>query len=332
MQIVRRCLWIVLCILAAASEAAQPGAGKSASTARVLIVRDPSAVELFTPQPAIVRGLFDRGLLLWTRTNSTSAAWRSLLSSNDTVGIKVYTSPGPSSGTRIELTSSIVRSLLEAGHPASRIIVWDRNESDLREAGYLVLAERFGITVAASTVGGYDEKHFYDTSLIGNLVWGDHEFGKKGDTVGRKSFISKLVTSRMTKIISVAPMLNHNQAGVAGHLYSVALGSVDNIIRFENSRERLAVATPEIYGTPILADRVVLNITDARLHNSVALQELRFSKDPVALDVLSLEELERQRKVAQLDQPKGAFELYSNAALLELGVAERSLIRIESGP
>ena len=59
--------------------------------------------------------------------------------------------------------------------------------------------------------------------------------------------MSKLVTRTMTKIISIAPLLNHNQAGVCGHLYGLSLGSVDNTHRFEGSAERLATAVPEIY-------------------------------------------------------------------------------------
>ena len=68
---------------------------------------------------------------------------------------------------------------------------------------------------------------------------------------------------RLTKIISVAPLLNDNDTGVCGHLYSLAMASVDNTFRFEGDPDRLAVAVPEIYALPALGDRVVLNITDA---------------------------------------------------------------------
>ena len=37
----------------------------------------------------------------------------------------------------------------------------------------------------------------------------------------------------MTKIINVTPLLNHNLAGVSGILYGLAIGSVDNTLRFE---------------------------------------------------------------------------------------------------
>ena len=119
--------------------------------------------------------------------------------------------------------------------------------------------------MAGSVQTGWDEKVFYnpDSPILGNLIWGDLEFGKKGDGVGRKSFVSKLVSRELTKIINVTPLLNHNEAGVSGNLYSLATGSVDNLIRFESSPGTLATAIPEIYSLAALSDHVVLNITDA---------------------------------------------------------------------
>src|SRR6185295_17815531 len=189
------------------------------------------------------------------------------------------------------------------------------------------------IRVEGGADAGYDEKIFYPTPLLGNLVWGDLEFGKKGEGVGRKSFVSKLVSREITKIINVTPLLNHNNAGVSGHLYSLAVGSVDNTLRFETDDARLAAAVPEIYALRILGDRVVLNITDALicqyqggerglLHYSTILNQLRFSRDPVALDVLSIQELDHQREAAGVTAVKNNLELYRNATLLEIGVSE----------
>src|SRR5207249_4900275 len=197
----------------------------------------------------------------------------------------------------------------------------------------------YHIRVVGSAQAGYDEKAFYDKPLLGNLVWGDLEFGKKEPGVGRKSFVSKLVSQEITKIINVSPMLNHNFAGISGHLYGLAMGSVDNIARFEADAGRLARAVPEIYALPSLSDRVVLNVVDALicqyeggerglLHYSTMLNELRFSRDPVALDVLSIQELERQRQAAGAPAIKPNLELYNNAALLELGVSDLKKIRM----
>ncbi len=234
----------------------------------------------------------------------------------------------------------MINGLLQAGVPARQIIIWDKQRSDLRRAGFVDLAEQYGVRVSSSAAAGYDETTSYDSPLLGQPVWGDLEFQRKGAGVGRRSFVSNLVTREITKIINITPLLNHNTAGVCGNLYSLALGSVDNIIRFESDSARLASAVPEIFALPVLGDRVVLNIVDALicqyqgeqrslLHYSIALNELRFSTDPVALDVLSLLELNRQRKAARMSVVTNTFELYQNASLVEIGVSHLGNINVD---
>jgi hypothetical protein len=66
------------------------------------------------------------------------------------------------------------------------------------------------------------------------------------------------------------------------------------------------------------------------LHYSTVLNELRLSRDPVALDVLSLQELEKQRQAAHAAIFKPNLDLYSNATLLELGVSDPEKISVET--
>lgn len=308
---------------------------------RVVIVEDRAATEAFQPRPEVVEAMLRRGLTNLTGQATTRAAWLSLISLEDIVGLKVYSRPGPNSGTRPAVAGAVAQSLIAAGMRPQQIIIWDKEEADLREAGFMTLAAQLGVRVAASPKAGYNATNYYDTPLIGNLVFGDLEFEKKGEGIGRKSFVAKLVTSEMTKIINLTPLLNHNEAGVCGNLYSLALGSVDNSLRFENDPGRLAQAVPEIYALPILGDRVVLNITDALicqyeggqhglLHYSTVLNQLRFSRDPVALDMLSIKELTHQRGSTHGPNLRPNLELYRNAALLELGVSDLSRIQIET--
>lgn len=307
---------------------------------RIVIVEDRDATEAFRTRPESLPPMLSRGLTHLTGKSTPREAWLSLLSTQDVVGIKVYSSPGPNSGTRPAVAAAVAQSLIAAGLPATNIVIWDKDETDLRAAGFFELASNLGVRVTGSAAASYDPTNFYDTPLLGNLVDGDFEFGKKNDGIGRKSFVSKLVTHELTKIINLSPLLNHNEAGVCGHLYSLAMGSVDNVFRFEGDRSRLATAVPEIYALPALYDRVVLNITDALicqyeggqrglLHYSTMMNQLRFSRDPVALDMLSVKELERQRRNARAPYVQPNLELYRNAALLELGVSELSKMQID---
>jgi uncharacterized protein (DUF362 family) len=313
---------------------------KPAARARVFIVQDSAATRTFQADAERVRAMVHRGVIAVTGQSNIVAAWRSLVSTQDIVGLKVLSALGPISGTRPAVVAAVVEGLLATGHPPTNIIIWDRDLADLRHGNFPALAKRFGVRLEGAVQAGYDEKTFYDAPLLGSLMWGDSEFGLKGTGLGRKSFVSRLVSQRITKIINIPPLLNHPVAGVSGNLLGLTIGSVDNTWRFEMDAERLAEAVPEIYALPAVGDGVVLNIVDAllcqyqgsqraMLHYSTVLNEIRVSRDPVALDVLSLKELDRQRGDVQTRTAKVNRELWENAALLQLGVSDPQRIDVQ---
>ena len=312
------------------------------SHGRVVSIENSGAVSDFQPNAAVVQTMVDGGLTNFTGKTNAAAAWQSLVSTQDVVGIKVFSEPGMLSGTRPAVVAAVVHGLLAAGVPPQHVIIWDKHAYDLRNAGFFDLAAQLGVRAAGSAETGYDPTNFYlpDTVVIGALVWGDSEFGKTNEGVGRKSFVTQIISRQITKIISIAPVLNEEDIGVCGQLYSLALGSVDNTRRFEADPDRLAVAVPEIYALPVLGDRVVLNITDALigqyeggsrglLHYSAVPNQLWFSRDPVALDVLAIQELARERRAAGAPQLKPRLELYANANLLQLGENNLEKIHVE---
>ena len=303
-------------------------------------VEHAGATAAYVPQPAVVREMVRQGMLKWTGKADLKAAWLSVVSVKDVVGLKVYCAPGANGGTRPAVVEAVVEGLLEAGLPPGNIVVWDKRLADLRVAGYSEMATRCHIRLAGSSDAGYDPKVSYDNSILGTLVAGDLEFDLHGATTGRKSYVSKLLTSELTKIISIAPLLNHNLAGVCGHLYSPSMGSVDNTERFEFGSHRLAQAVPEIYALPAVGDRVALNITDALicqyqgeqlslLHYSTELNQIWIGKDPVALDTLGIQELDREREARNIQSLGDNPELYQNAALMEQGVSDLAKIKLE---
>jgi hypothetical protein len=321
-------------------------------SARVVITHDPEAIQAFKPRLETIRRMSRIAITNLTRTAGVSEAWHTLIKTNETIGIKVHSGPGSDTGTRPAVVASLIEQLLIAGVAPGKIIVWDRQRADLRRAGFNEMTANYGVRVEGSVNAGFDPDTYYDPDqpVLGQLLWSDLEFGRKGENVGRRSFASKLL-QEMNKIIVVTPLLNHNTAGVFGNIYNLSIGSVDNVLRFENDYFRLKKAVPEIYALPWLSDRVVLCVTDALvcqyegeqrglLHYSMPLNELRFSFDPVALDVLSLRELERERQRASTANPSttqhgtsaNLFELMENAALLELGVHDFTKISVDHVP
>jgi len=333
---------LVMCLyLVALVDASEFGSPLQLSyTSRVVAVSDPRAVERFSPDAEVVYQMFNRLLLAYAKKDNLPAAWSEFVTPSDVVGIKVLSDPGSVSGTRPAVVEAIIRSLISTGFPKDRIIIWDRRKGVLVATGYDQIAKRLGVSIAGSSDFGYDPDKFYETALVGNLVFGDHEFGQDGKGIARKSFVSKLLSQKLTRIIQVHPMLNHYLGGVNGQIIGLATGGVDNSLRFTLDASRYHQAIPEICAMPELYDKLALNVVDALicqykgeergfLQYSSMMEELRMSADPVALDVLSFLEINRHRKRAGLEENTSSMQLYQNAALLELGESDPSKILFE---
>jgi hypothetical protein len=324
---------------AAISGELPPAIDAPPARARVVEVEDSQATAAFMPNPPVVLDMVNRGIERLTGKDDVKSAWQTIVQPTDVVGLKVYCGPGPNSGTRPAVVEAVVQGLLEAAIPATNVIIWDRRLSGV-QAEFSNLVAHYGVRLAGSADAGYDEKVFYDNELMGTLSSGDLEFDRSGTATGRHSYVSKLLTGSVTKIISIAPLLNHNLAGVCGHLYGLSMGSVDNTVRFLPRAEGLARAVPEIYSLRALSDHVAVCITDALigqyqgeemslLHYSTVLNQVWFSKDPVALDVLAVQELDREREAAKLPANFDNPVLYQNAGSLWLGVPDLSRIRLD---
>ena len=313
------------------------------AAAHLTVIQGENLLHAFEPDPAAVQARFNLGFRIFSRTANEAEGWRKIIRTNDTVGIKVFSAPGPVSGTRPAVVAAVVKGLLAAGVPGDNIIIWDKREAELRAAGFFKLARQLGVQAAGALESGYDTNTFYlpDSPVSSALVWGDVEFGSTNKDAGKKSYVSKLLTHRINKIISIAPLLNENNAGTCGHFFSLGLGSLDNTRRFTLDSDRLAVALPEIYALPAIGDHVVLLITDALLlqyqggpvsylEYSLPRNEIWLSRDPVALDTIALKELAKERKRLDLPVVNSNLEIYKNAVLLQLGIGDTSRILIEN--
>lgn len=331
-------LSLIACCLGTLTASAAPIATNRTS---VTAIHHPNATANFIPDYGVVATMVDRGLMQFTGQSSQTAAWKTLVSTNDVIGIKIFSGPGALSGTRPAVVEAVVRGLLAAGHPAQRIVIWDKRRHELRSAGWNEFSERLGVRCVAAAEAGWDASKFYENPLLGRPLFDELEYDRKSEGVGRKSHLTRLLSREVTKIISIAPALNHNQAGVNGHVLGLAFGSFDNTLRFENHPDRIAENVPELLATPEVFDRIALCITDALicqyrgedrtlLHYTVALNELRFGKDPVALDALSIVDMEHARRSNPTDGEKPfKSELYNNTELLELGTADLKRIQVQ---
>ncbi|MBV9657825.1 MAG: DUF362 domain-containing protein [Verrucomicrobia bacterium] len=144
----------------------------------VVAVHDASVVERYSVNPARVRVMVDRLVAAVTDQPDAAHGWRSLVSPNDIVGIKIAAARGAAAPTRRAVVLAVVESLIASGHPRDRILVWDRDPDELRLAGFL--PERGSSeSVFACPVAfieprvGYDPKATYVAPVLGKLIWGD---------------------------------------------------------------------------------------------------------------------------------------------------------------
>ena len=336
-------MWFGLLVTPALMAATHNVATNELPPAQVTVVNDPAATSAFIPDAGVVAKLVERGLIAFSGKPTTAQAWRMYVTAKDVVGIKVTSAPGSLTGTRLPVVEALAKTLLAAGQKPENVVIWDRQLSDLETAGYGDLARRLGVRLAGSLDAGWDKEKLYESPLFGKLVYGDLEFGKteKDSTAGKRSHVSRLLTHDLTKIVTVAPILNHNLAGVNGHLTGLALSSVDNVLRFQGDTNVIAETIPEICALEDIWQKVAFAVSDALvcqfrgesttlLHYAIALNELRFSSDPVALDVLALADVENARANSRLEGERPFHtELFRNASLIELGVADRKLIQIK---
>src|SRR5436305_62314 len=283
----------------------------------VYSVHDPGSIKDYKTNPRIVHEMVNRLVLAATGQPDVGKAWASLVSPTDRVGIKISAAGGELFTTHRDIVNAIVDGLAAAGHARNSIIVWDRALGGIKEAGYRPDKEGYQLRSIAPR-DGYDPKAVFSAPLSGPLIWGDLDFradrckvplSVDADTTSDNSHFSRILSSDVTKIINVPVMSDSTSCGIAGCLYNVTIPNIDNWRRFTQSNWGHA-AIAEIYKMPIISSKVVLNIMDGlvaqyaggpgpqpnfAIHHATILA----SKDPVAIDALTVRQIEEWRAKAR---------------------------------
>jgi uncharacterized protein (DUF362 family) len=303
---------------------------------RVVLVRDPSAVNGFNFDAAKVRAMVATGMKTLTGKSDEAAAWRVFVSSNDVVGIKISTVGAPLQVTRHEVVDAIIDGLQSAEVAGTNIIVWDRFALKMVDGGYKIKRDGPGprvLSVVPDT--GYDPDVFFESKLVGKLIWGDMGFGT-AEALSTQSHLPKLVTQTISKLINVPALMDHDLCGLMGCLYNVSLGAVDNTRRFD-AMQIGSTAPAEICAIPWIRSKLVLNIADGLIGGyaggpafkpqySWPYGGLYFSRDPVAVDALCLELIDAKRKAVRVSDIGDRAAHITVAPKLDLGQADRTRI------
>ena len=314
----------------------------------VYTTHNADAIVDYKSNPRAVRAMVERLILAVTGQSDLAAAWNSLISPNDKVGIKISAAGGELFTTHHDVVTAIVDGLVAAGHPRSSIIVWDRSLEGTKGAGYKP-GDGFQLKSIAPRTG-YDPKATFTAPLLGKLVWGDVDYiSDKGKSVplsdtentNNVSHFCRILSTEVTKVINVPVMSNSTTNGIAGCLYNMTVPNIDNWRRFAQGTPFGAESIAIIYANPVISQKVVLNIMDGLLAQygggpasqpNFALHHatLYASKDPVALDAVALKQLDSWRAKGSFP-PIGRLASYvPTATTVGLGNSDSSRIEVKN--
>jgi hypothetical protein len=305
---------------------------------RVVLVRDPSVVSSFSVDTVKATAMVSAGIKALTGEADDAAAWRHFVSSNDVVGIKLNTQAGALQSPRRAVVEAIAQGLRAAGVATTNIYVFDRDPQQMGVAGYRPGHGTNQMQVVSIVDGtGWDANVYFENNLAGRLIWGDLLFGRGEEPLSKRSHLPRLVTQTITKLIDVPVLQDHDGCGLAGCLYNISLGMVDNTRRFETMGQHGDPMIAEICGMHQLREKLVLNVMDGLIAGyaggtgfkpqySWNYGVLYFSTDPVAIDSLSVAVLDVKRGESRVPPIGPRATHITTASRLGLGQSDRGKI------
>jgi len=95
-----------------------------------------------TIQPNKLARLYEKGIQVLTGQPNIIDGLSSIFKREDRVGIKINTIGGKILSTRPEVSLSLANQLTELPLPEKNIVIWDRTNRELKEAGYKLIGEK----------------------------------------------------------------------------------------------------------------------------------------------------------------------------------------------
>ena len=266
------------------------------------------------------RGL-EAGLKALLGTSTSAEAVRAVFSPSDKIGLKINTIAGRSLGTRPAVSLSLAGLLTEGGLEAKNIIIWDRTNRELREAGY-----RLNLADQGPKVFGTDSNGIgYDPDIVSHLNIGS-----------RFSAIQSRLSSAS---ISLAVLKDHGTAGLTAGMKNY-YGAIHNPNKYHDDHCDPFVA--ELFDAPPIKAKHRLSILDGLLvqyHRGPSFHKrwaepyeaVLLSRDPVAADVAGwsiIEDLRARKGLPTLKEDGREPTYLSTAERMGLGTAKKDALKL----
>ncbi len=325
---------------------------------KVVKVTDPRSLVDEKVDGKVVAEMVERGIRTLTGT-TMEKSFQTFFTPDDVVGLKVNPVGPPLISTKPEVVEAVIRWLVDNKLPAKNIVIWDRFDLDLKDAGFT--AARFpGVRVEALqtivdegqsfrdadgnhiSAARFDpDVYYFAKGIVGKGVRGykDDEFYLNQHVfAGEYSYFGKLLTRDITKLVNLAAYKNTGN-GISMATKNLGYAAVCNTGRL-HAPLFFNVCT-EVLAAPVVRDKLVLNITDGlrgQYEGGPDKNEkfvypncsLYFATDPFALDMVCHREIVAKRKemgIAVNEHPRFTEYLYY-AEKLGLGVADPARISL----
>ncbi len=324
---------------------------------KVVAVKDELAMNEKGVNGKVVAAMFEKGILGLTG-KSMAKSFKLFFAKNDIVGIKVNPVGAGLISTRLEVVDATIGWLRRGGLPAKNIIIWDRFDYMLADAGFT--AARYpGIGIeglqtmdeAAAEGKSQDDSRWLDKNGrhvseknfdLDAYYFADVEAPQDKPYLnqhvfnGKYSYFGKLLTRKLTKIINI-PVFKNTGNGISMATKNLGYGAICNTNRLH--KPLFFNVCTEVLAFPVMRDKLVLNVTDGLraqydggpeplAQATWFLNTLFFASDPIALDMTCHNLLLQKRKDMKVlvnEHPKYT-EYLRYAQRLGLGVADPARI------
>lgn len=307
---------------------AQPGCAESPKPsakppACVVIARDDQLTRgKVSEHRELLTKLLNAAIQKLTGLPDAPAAWRRYFKPSDRIGIKVNTL---GLSTQPAVVDAIVAGLRSADVSVENIIIWDRFDIELAEAGFKLNKSKTGVQCRGTDARSYGSGYQSKIEVSGQIG----------------SCFSKIVAEDVNALICVPVLKDHNLAGVSLGMKNF-FGAIHNPNKYHEHNCDPFIA--DVVSHRFIAPKwrlTVCDATHAQYHAgptrnpsfSWPFGGLLVGADFVATDAVAADLLEKQRAakgLKPLAREKRPTKHIATAAARGLGVADLSKIeRIE---
>ena len=324
---------------------------------KVVAVKDNRAMNEGGVNGKVVASMFENGIQALTG-KSLAKSCKLFFDKKDIIGIKVNPVGAGLIATRLEVVDAVIAWLRHGGLPAANIVIWDRFDYMLADAGftparYPGIAIRGLQTMDEAAAAGksnddsrwldkggrhVSEKNFdLDTYYFADVeAPQDKPYLNQHVFNGKYSYFGKLLTKKLTKIINI-PVFKNTGNGISMATKNLGYGAICNTNRLH--KPVFFDVCTEVLAFPVLRDKLVLNITDGLraqydggpdplAQATYFLNTLFFASDPFALDMTCHNLLLQKRKEmnVKVNEHPMYTEYLRYAQRLGLGIADPAKI------